>query len=392
MAARDYYCSMKFKYLKIDLESKTTYNCHAAKPYPVDFTWLKENTGQLFNTPINVAERQQMLVNQRNSGCEQNCWAAEDVGAQSPRLFQGGDLKTHSTVQTTPEIIDLTIGPNCNLTCSYCCKEYSTSWRRDVVMHGDYHVDSERYQPTDKDRVLLKISQSELKNTKHYQELLNEIKLAAPTLKKLTVTGGEPFLDNQLLDMLAQLNLNKGAQIEIYTGLGVNSSRFAKIVSQLEKIPNVMLRISAENTKKFLEFNRYGLIWENFVERIDFLESKQINFEFHSTLSNLTILDFVNFYKQFNHKNIIVTFAYQPLMHAPYVLDLETKTNLREEIKLLPMNMQESILQSIANDPTESQRLNLRQFLSEFVRRRPDISLNIFPKSMLNWVELNYVV
>jgi organic radical activating enzyme len=392
MSARDYYCSMKFKYLKIDIESKTTYNCHAAKPHQVDFAWLKENTGQLFNSPINVAERTQMLVNQRNSSCEQNCWPAEDVGAQSPRLYQGGEIKTHSIVRTTPEIIDLTIGSDCNLTCSYCCKEYSTAWRRDVVTSGDYQVDSERYRPTDKDCVLLKISQSELKNTKHYQALFNEVKLATPTLKKLTVTGGEPFLDNQLLDMLVELNLNSDTKIEIYTGLGVNSTRFAKIVSQLEKIPNVTLRISAENTKKFLEFNRYGVTWENFVDKINFLEFKQINFEFHSTLSNLTVLDFVNFYKQFSHKNITVTFAYQPLMQAPYVLDLETKKHLREELKSLPMNLQESILQSIANDPTESQRLNLKQFLSEFVRRRKNICLDIFPKSMLDWAELNHVV
>jgi hypothetical protein len=71
---RDYYCSMKFKFLKIDLESTTTYNCHAASPHSVDFNWLKNNPGNLFNTNVNVAERQMMLENKRNSSCEQN-WA-----------------------------------------------------------------------------------------------------------------------------------------------------------------------------------------------------------------------------------------------------------------------------------------------------------------------------
>ena len=130
---RDYYCSYKFKFLKIDLESKTTYNCHAAAPHPIDFDWLNNNPGQLFNTDTSINERQQMLNNQRNDSCEQNCWRAEDSGAQSPRLYQGGAKRTHDQLITHPEIIDLTVGGDCNLTCSYCCKEFSSAWRRDIV-------------------------------------------------------------------------------------------------------------------------------------------------------------------------------------------------------------------------------------------------------------------
>ena len=106
---RNYYCSMKFRFIKIDLESKTTYTCHAAQPHDIDFTWLSDNPGQLFNTPINITERNMMLVNQRNTSCEQNCWRAEDVGAVSPRMCQGGQDKTHFEISTQPEIVDLTI-------------------------------------------------------------------------------------------------------------------------------------------------------------------------------------------------------------------------------------------------------------------------------------------
>jgi hypothetical protein len=64
--SRDYYCSMKFRHLKVDMECGTTYNCHAAKPHPVDFEWIKNNPMQLFNNPISVAERDMMLKNIRN--------------------------------------------------------------------------------------------------------------------------------------------------------------------------------------------------------------------------------------------------------------------------------------------------------------------------------------
>ena len=269
--SRSYYCSMKFKYLKIDPESKTTYTCHAAKPHTVNFDWVKHNPGQLFNTPINVDERLQMLANQRNSSCEQNCWKAEDIGAVSPRLLQNGVDQTHTEPVTRPEIIDLTISPDCNLTCSYCCKEFSTAWRRDIVDNGNYNIESDdgRFQATTKDRLLLKISQPELKNTQHYQDLLNEIKLAAPTLKRLIITGGEPFLDNNLLEILEHISLPPTARLEIYTGLGVTPTRFTNIINKLSMVSNLTLIVSAENTKKFLEFNRYGVQYLEFVEKIN---------------------------------------------------------------------------------------------------------------------------
>jgi len=38
------------------------------------------------------------------------------------------------------------------------------------------------------------------------------------------------------------------------------------------------------------------------------------------------------------------------------------------------------------------ERISLQKFLVEFVRRRPNLDLDIFPKSFLKWMELKYVV
>jgi organic radical activating enzyme len=372
---------MKFKYLKIDLESKTTYACHAARPHDVDFAWLNKNSGELFNTDVNVLERGMMLRNERNDSCEQNCWSAEDRNATSPRIYQGGVERTHTTVHTKPEIIDLTIGGDCNLTCSYCCKEFSSAWRRDLIGNGDYPLNDLRYTGGIKDRALLKISQRELKKTAQYQLLLNEIQSAAPTLKTLTVTGGEPFLDNSLLEILSNLGLNKSAVIKIYTGLGVDYTRFVKIVDKLKQLDNVLIIVSAESIDEFLEFNRYGSKWEDFKKKIELLKEQNINFRFHCTLTNLTIFGFKKFFDYFNKERIIVTYAYQPQMMAPYVLDPESKQHIQKDIETLPAEFKDPILKSLATNPTEQERSDISIFLKEFVSRRKDISLNIFPKS-----------
>jgi organic radical activating enzyme len=391
---RDYYCSYKFKYLKIDLESKTTYNCHAAFPHPINFEWLKNNPGQLFNTDTSVAERRQMLNNQRNSSCEQNCWRAEDHGAQSPRLNQGGKEKTHSQVITHPEIIDLTIGGDCNLTCSYCCPEFSSAWRRDIVNNGSYNISDsdERFCATKKDRLLLKISQSELKSTPHYQTLLDEIRLNLSNLKTLTVTGGEPLLDNQLADVLASLELSPIVNIEIYTGLGVGQSRFKSFVDKLSKLKNLLLIVSAEGIGRHLEFNRYGNRWDEFDAKIKILEQSGIQFKFQSQLSNLTVFGYSEFVKYFSQHPIDLTFVYQPYMMAPHVLDLDSKQQIQNSMLDLPEHMQIAIKKSIQKEPTEVERGSLQKFLLEFVRRRSDLDLDIFPESFLKWAELKYVV
>jgi organic radical activating enzyme len=383
---------MKFRFLKIDLESKTTYTCHAAQPHSVDFNWLSNNSGQLFNTPVNVSEREMMLVNRRNNSCEQNCWRAEDAGATSPRMYQGGEEKTHFEIKTQPEIVDLTIGSDCNLTCSYCCKEFSSSWRRDLTTNGSYSISNvdKRFELTTKDEVLMKLSQTELKSTKHYQLLLEEIKKVAPGLKKLIITGGEPFLDNQLIDVLAEIPFSNNIEIQLYTGMGVNSARFERILEKLKLIKNFYLTVSAECTDKLHEFNRYGSSWQDFENKLALLESHRIEYRFQSTLSNLTIFGFVDFANRFKNKTINVTFAYQPDMMSPYVLDSASKQAIIEQIQSLPDTMRQPIEQSLLSIPTEKQRQNIKKFLNEFVSRREDLDVSIYPKTFLNWID--YVV
>jgi len=394
MDNREYYCSQKFRFIKIDLESNTMYTCDAAKPHSIDLQWLEKNPGQLFNNEININERLMMLQNQRNSSCEQNCWPAEDRGTLSPRLLRGGNIKTHTEIYTHPEILDLTINGNCNLTCSYCCKEYSSAWRRDIINNGNYKITQgdSRYQAETKDHILNKLSQSTIKQSKHYQLLLKEIRLISPGLKTLYVTGGEPLLDNQLIDILIDLPLDPLVEVNLFTGLGMSMSRFKLLLGKLQiiskKYVNFRLKISAESTDKFFEFNRYGNKWNEFLAKIELLKNQNINFIFHSTLSNLTLFKFVEFYKTFEKYTFTFDVANQPTMLAPHILDIDSKQMIQQSLTELSPDLAMRILQMIQATPTEMEKQNLKEFLTEFVSRRSDLDLKIFPTTFLTWLEL----
>jgi organic radical activating enzyme len=388
---RDYYCSYKFKYLKIDLVSNATYNCHAAKQHAIDFSWLANNPGQLFNTEINVAERQMMLANKRNASCEENCWPLEDKGAVSPRLWQNGKTKTHADVHTQPEILEIKLNDNCNLSCSYCCKEYSSAWRRDLDTNGNYTIDTgdSRYQLTGRDKIMIKVSQQEVKNTKQFQQLISEIKSFAPGLKEIVITGGEPLLDNQLFDVLDAVS-NSSAVINIYTGLGVDVKRFQRMLDKIKQIPTAMISVSAECTHKFYEFNRYGNRWTDFVNKIELLQKYGIEFRFSTAISNLTVFGLTSFIKYFNDQRIGLVFVNQPSMMAPYVLDTDSKQQIMQDIQSLPDHYQTQIAQSIQADPSETQRQQMSEFLKEYAVRR-NLDISIYPKSFLEWLDIHVV-
>lgn len=380
------------------MPSQITYNCDAAKPHRVDLTWLAQNPGEIFNTPTSINDRQMMMQNIRNSNCEQNCWPAEDKGSISPRLHRQGNLKTHTDCHTRPEILDMTVNSECNLTCTYCCKEYSSSWRKDIIKNGDYNITDlrSRYEITPKDLILQNISQPNLKSNHGYQLLLNEIKLAAPALKKMFITGGEPLLDNQLISMLADIKFDPAIELNLFSGLGLSMSRFRRLLVKLktlnERYTNFRMKISAESTSRFYEFNRYGNSWDDFVTKVDTLKQNGIKFIFHSTLSNLTLFDFARFRLTYPEVDYTIDYVHQPAMLSPHVLDLESKKNIIEQVESLNDQFTSNIVASIRPEATQKEKQNCREFLLEFTNRRPDLQLSIFPPSFLEWLEIKHVV
>ena len=172
--------------MKIDITNRTVYNCDAARPQSIDFDWLEKNPGQLFNNSRTVQERQMMLNNERNSSCEFNCFKAEDVGAISPRIIREGYVRSHQDIVTTPVSLDITLGSDCNLTCTYCLKEYSSAWRNDLRTNGDYAltVDGDRYQFNLNDKIADKLSQNAKKRSRAFPLIMKELELISGGLKR----------------------------------------------------------------------------------------------------------------------------------------------------------------------------------------------------------------
>jgi organic radical activating enzyme len=385
---KKYYCSQKFWWLSIDLEKRQTFSCCSATPSKIDLKFIQDNPGELFNSPGFVTERQQMLKNIPVSSCQDSCWKPESQGLASRRILFQSQAPTHVEIKTKPDTLHIIVGTDCNMTCVYCCKEFSSSWARSIDQYGPYSIESQnnRYSLSDHDRVVMKISQKELSKTSFSTTLLSEIEkiYQDSDLRQLMITGGEPFLYLGLEDLVSRLS-GKGIPIRVWSGLGVDSKRFAREINKLAKFSELEISISAESIGPLYELVRYGNTWQQLQNNIQILEDAGVNYRFYSTLSNLTLLGIDQFVEFLGDRRVMYSVCTDPEFMSVNVLDPVSKQNLQSKLTLLPPDIQKNIQQSIETDCKDSSRIELKNFLSEFCRRN-NASLDMLPRSFVEWI------
>jgi organic radical activating enzyme len=383
MTTTNFYCSQKWTWLGVDLEKKSAQSCCTAESSRVDIKWLKKNPGQLFNTPLLQQERQSMLDNQPVPSCESSCWRPERNGVASRRLIEQSFNPTHTELTSSPEILNIIFGSTCNLTCSYCCKQYSSAWLHDIATAGIY-LDQERFTINNLDRVVLQLSQPELTASVDFEFLLAESS-QFENLKQVRISGGEPFLYNSLPVLLDQVGT--AAEVVINSGLGVNPDRFARQLDRITHVDNLEITVSAENINQFYEFNRYGNSYENFLRNLNAIKERNIRITFNSVISNLTVFGLVDFVSKFGDYPIHYSFCSDPDFLAPNVLDTTSIEQLATQIDQSELPVKDELIRSLYQPNTREQQENLSIYLKEFARRR-SLDLAIFPVSMLQWLSI----
>jgi sulfatase maturation enzyme AslB (radical SAM superfamily) len=329
-------------------------------------------------------EREMMLNNQRIPGCEHACWKLEDLGLESRRTAISNNhryLDLDSKIKT----LNLILGNTCNLTCSYCCKEFSHSWLADVINHGGYDIQDtdQRYQPTAMDRIMLRLSQSDQQKTQMGGLILDQISQDLDSIEHVMITGGEPFLYKDLVDII---NLFQTQKISIVTGLGVSHQRLLLI---LEKIStrDISISISGENTGSFHEFNRYGLRYQDFLQNIALIK-EYFPVRYHCVFSNLTAFDIERYMDEVvKDSPFSITPVTDPEFMSPWVLDEQSRTILIDQFSRSKWPHINKLVDVLEPQPSQQHRSQISGWIRRFVATR-NLDPAIFPGSFLKWLQL----
>jgi sulfatase maturation enzyme AslB (radical SAM superfamily) len=235
---------------------------------------------------------------------------------------------------------------------------------------------------------LLKISQPEHRESSGFQLIVDEV-ANFDLLKTVIITGGEPLLNNGLIDLLNRFS--DVPEIVFYTGLGVNSNRLNEQLKKISNKENITVVISGENCGKFYEFNRYNNTWQHFLTNLNIIKSQGFKIKFSSVISNLTVFGLSEFIEYFSSSFSASDYNYiwcnDPEFLLVNVLDDDSKDRLIQQFNDKDYPIRDQLISSMNAVCTEQQRQDLSTYLFKFAHSR-NLSLDIFPASMLQWLKL----
>jgi len=383
----DHYCNQKFWWLSVDLEKSRSQSCCAASPHKIDLEWLANNPASVFNDPVFLQERRDMLANVPVQSCESSCWQPERQNMVSRRRSMQGELRTHTDLDCAPSTINIVMGSQCNMACVYCCKNYSSTWRNDILRDGDYAVRAhdDRYQKNRTDQVLQRLGMNDIAQSESrslvQQAILHPDQISR--LETVIIGGGEPLLYNDLDRMIS--GLPQHCDVQIITGLGVNPHRMAKVLDGFTD-RSITLIVSAEGTHKYYEFARHGNTWTRFQENLDLIRDSGISFQFNATLSNITLFGLQDFVDFADRAHINYQHCTDPEFLSISVMDVDSKQQLRQQLDILPEPPRSMVIQMLDIEPSHQQITNFRSFIREFAARR-QLDTSIFPRTFQAWID-----
>ena len=265
------FCLAKWLQVTIDLKHGTNHSCHHPERHVIPEKLLGDNPGALHNTPFKKRQRKLMLEGNRPPECSY-CWNIEDTpGAHhSDRYIKSTDEWAYPSLDEVakrpwdqdinPTYVEVMFDSVCNLSCSYCLADISTSIQKEMEEFGPYPVSDPLHRmPKHENRVQVEGENSFQKAFWEWLPTLSE------DLQVLRITGGEPLLSPQnekLLDFFETHSFPKLTLI-INTNLSLPKSLIEKYIQKIKKL---------KSDKKIKDFELYTSL-DTFREQAAYIRS-----------------------------------------------------------------------------------------------------------------------
>jgi organic radical activating enzyme len=435
-------CLAKWKQVSLHLTTGMNNSCYHPPLHKIELSDIGRGPQGLHNTAYKKEQRKKMLAGERPSECSY-CWTQEDMGNLSDRHYRSGepwaaadfDKIKNSTGEedVIPSYVEVNFNHACNLKCSYCSPQFSSSWQQEVDQFGAYptsnphndpshFVGSRRPIPVREDNPYVDAFWA------WWPELY-------PQLKHFRMTGGEPLMDKntyRVFDYVLEhpkddLHLNVTSNFSVEPVLfekyldyvkqlcNTNIEHFMQYVSLDSSIP-----AQAEYLRHGMDYRRVATNINRYLEEVPYRNS----LTFIITMNNLSVQGLQDQLAWILHLRKQYSKTYQrvwfdtPLLRTPswqslqilppsYIPILERTADEMEqnletadapfqgfkdyEVQRLRRDI-DWMREGCNLDPeyVKLQRADFYRFFAEHDRRRNTDFLKTFPEMSQWWAECKY--
>ena len=301
-------CLAKWNQVSLHLPTGLTNSCYHPPLHEIDATKLKDNPAALHNTAEKLNQRQQMLKGERPDGCSY-CWNIEDTGEMSDRHYRSGEpwaMQDFTAIKQnpmderwTPRYVEVNFNNACNLKCSYCSPQFSTTWGKEIAVYGQYptsppHNAPEHFQ--DRRRPI-----PNREDNPYVTAFWKWWPTLYKNLKHFRMTGGEPMMDNNTYKVFQYVidhpkeDLHLNVTSNMCPPNNKLKNKYFDMVKKIcieEKVEHFMQFVSVDAWGKQAEYIRNGLefnrMWDNVDEFLDRIPVRN-SITFIITYNNLSI-------------------------------------------------------------------------------------------------------
>jgi sulfatase maturation enzyme AslB (radical SAM superfamily) len=265
------FCLAKFHEASIWVYSGKIASCHYTPFLQVG------NTVDTFYNPAEKREQQKrMLAGEQPPACN-SCWHFENLGLTSDRTRKSLAFQDHLKAEEyfdpahnfKPKALELAFQNTCNLACSYCSPQFSTSWLNDIRTKGVYTgiiTDDRRHYQKDLNEIDEMIEPPDMNLFWQWFETV------APGLESIRVSGGEPLMHEEvfkLFDMM--IEINPDVECVIHTNLCQKPLVMERFLEKAKKLTNLRVNVSNESSGAVAEFIREGMVYDEWLHNMELL-------------------------------------------------------------------------------------------------------------------------
>ena len=306
-------CLAKWKQVSLHLPTGLNNSCYHPPLHQIPIEDIGRDPSALHNTPFKKSQRKLMLAGIKPAECSY-CWNMEAHDKLSDRHYRSGEpwaAKDYSVITKStgdedaiPSYVEVNFNNACNLSCSYCSPQFSSSWQQEVDRHGGYPTSTIHNDPghfAGRNRPI------PARDHNPYVEAFWEWwPTLYPELEHFRMTGGEPLLDKNTYRVFDYVLANPSPKLHlnVTSNFSVDEKSWQKYLAYVKqlcdgRIEHFMQYVSLDAWGAQAEYIRHGLDFDLLWDRVNQFLTEVPSYNsltFIVTMNNLSVPSLENLF------------------------------------------------------------------------------------------------